>query len=119
VWPKWLRVQDIPSSRQREASMLCRTGDLQQGESQAIILSRITNADWLLTDDLAARVFAKSLGIQVHGSLGVVLWNTAHELISGKQAVKAVHALTKTSMWLSSRIIAEALAAIDDIAGNT
>lgn len=115
TWPKWLRVQDIPLNRQREASMLCRSGDLQLGEAQAIILSRILDADWLLTDDLAARVFAKSLGIEVHGSLGIVLWNVAHDRISAKQGGKALRALAETSLWLSPGIIAEALAAIEEL----
>lgn len=42
------------------------------GESAAIVLARDSGAI-LLTEDLAAREAAADLGIEVHGSIGVVL----------------------------------------------
>ena len=47
------------------------------GEAQAIALARQFGPDWLLTDDASARLLAQSLGLEVHGSLGLVLWSAA------------------------------------------
>jgi predicted nucleic acid-binding protein len=47
---------------------------LGPGEIEAILLARAVNADWLLTDDAGARLVAAFLGLEVHGSLGVILW---------------------------------------------
>lgn len=43
------------------------------GESEAIMLYKEKNADFLLCDDKKARKFAQSFNIQVIGSLGVLL----------------------------------------------
>ncbi len=34
-------------------------------------------AEWLLTDDAAARQLGESLGLEVHGSIGLLLWAVA------------------------------------------
>jgi len=43
------------------------------GESEAIMLYKEKNADFLLCDDKKARKFAQSFNIQVIGSLGILL----------------------------------------------
>jgi predicted nucleic acid-binding protein len=44
-------------------------------------------SDWLLTDDAKARQLAESLGLEVHGSIGLLLWAVASGHIeSRKQA---------------------------------
>jgi len=40
-----------------------------------------------LTDDAAARLFAATLGMEVHGSLGVVLWNVARRHLDQEQGL--------------------------------
>ncbi len=47
--------------------------ELGAGEAEAIALARSLHADWLLTDDAEARVVAQLAGLEVHGSLGVLL----------------------------------------------
>ena len=46
---------------------------LGQGESEAIILYREKEADFLLCDDKKAKKFAQSFGLKVIGSLGILL----------------------------------------------
>ena len=46
---------------------------LGKGESEAIILYKEQNADFLLCDDKKAKKFAQSFGINVIGSLGILL----------------------------------------------
>jgi hypothetical protein len=46
---------------------------LGRGESEAIMLYKEQNADYLLCDDKKAKKFAENFGIQVIGSLGILL----------------------------------------------
>ena len=68
---------------------------------------------WLLTDDTAARVFATTLGLEVHGSLGIVLWAAARGHLSREESAVALDRLAHSSLWLSTRVLAEARAALD------
>ncbi|HKV13358.1 MAG TPA: DUF3368 domain-containing protein [Thermoanaerobaculia bacterium] len=72
-------------------------------------------ADWLLTDDAAARMVAQQQGFEVHGSLGVVLWAAVEGHLDRESAEEALEALSRSSLWLSSRILAEARAALRQI----
>ena len=65
-----------------------------------------------MTDDSAARLFATLLGLEVHGSLGIVLWNTAHSHLSRTEAEQALYNLEKSSLWLSAKIFDEAREAL-------
>lgn len=114
-WPTWFRLEEIPRKQQKEVSILCRLGDIQRGEAHAIILSQSIDTSWLLTDDLTARIFAKSLGIEVHGSLGVILSNCALGHIETKLAEKLLHKLSETSLWLSNKILKEAVNALREL----
>ena len=91
------------------------SGDLHSGESEAIVLARRIKADWFLTDDSATRLFVGLLGIEVHGSLGVILWNAARRNISREETEKALDALEESYLWLSHLIYQEARQALGEI----
>ena len=55
---------------------------LGSGESEAIILYKEKSADFLLCDDKKAKKFAMSFGVNVIGSLGVLLKAKEKHLIS-------------------------------------
>ena len=78
-------------------------------------LAEEINADWLLTDDAAARLLAAGAGIEVHGSLGVVLWNAARGLTTQIDARARLHALSQSSLWVSDAILREAEGALREI----
>ncbi|HHW39541.1 MAG TPA: DUF3368 domain-containing protein, partial [Syntrophomonadaceae bacterium] len=82
---------------------------------EAIALARQIRADWLVTDDAAARLFAQTLGIEVHGSLGIVLWAVATGRLNRPQAEAVLERLSRSSLWLSPRVLAEAKAALGKI----
>lgn len=73
------------------------------------------NAQWLLTDDSAARLFAQSLGIEVHGSLGVVLWAAAVGHLDLANAEATLDRLAQSSLWISARVLAEAKTALNQL----
>ena len=108
----WVHVQSLPPSHLKEATAWCQAGLLDAGEAEAIALARQINADWFLTDDAAARLFAQSLGMEVHGSLGVVLWAAAVGELTRADAEATLERLVKSSLWISAKVLAEARAAL-------
>jgi predicted nucleic acid-binding protein len=118
-WPEWLHVVNLSLKEQTEAGAWQTAGGLHAGEAEAIVLSKQKNADWFLTDDAATRLFVSMLGIEVHGSLGVVLWNAAKRHINRKETEEALDRLHKSSLWLSENIYREARQALDSIFKNS
>lgn len=106
-WPEWLQIVQLSSSELKKAEMWAKTGDLHVGEADAFVLARMQKADWLLTDDSAARLFASLLGLEVHRSLGVVLWNAANGNLPRREAEQALSKLERSSLWLSTKIFEE------------
>jgi predicted nucleic acid-binding protein len=111
--PPWLRTLDLTSAFRQEALAWVQVSALQLGESEAIALARQERVDWLLTDDAAARLIAVSLGIEVHGSLGVVLWSMAVGRTNAHNARRLLDALFASSLWTSERVRREALLALE------
>lgn len=110
--PSWMRVRTLPVTVLKEAAAWCQAGLLDVGESEAIALARRLRADWFLTDDAAARLFAQSLGIEVHGSLGVVLWAAAVSELDQGEAFATLDRLAGSSLWISATVLEEARAAL-------
>jgi len=88
---------------------------LDLGEAEAIALAHQIQADWLLTDDAAARLFAQALGLEVHGSVGVVLWAAVQGYLRRQQAEDVLDRLAQSSLWISPRVLAEAKAALQQL----
>lgn len=66
---EWLHVQSV----QHEAGVQYLLATLDQGEAEAIVLAQELRADWLLLDELKARVTARRLGINVIGVAGTLV----------------------------------------------
>jgi len=113
--PPWLRVTSLDPAPEVEAQAWRQAGLLHYGEAQAIALARQLRADWLLTDDAAARLAARSLGLEVHGSLGIVLWAAGTRYLTRADAECALERLAKSSLWVSRSILLEAKAALDKL----
>jgi predicted nucleic acid-binding protein len=111
--PKWTNVQSLSLTAQRHALEWRRAGLLHGGEAEALSLARESKADWFLTDDAAARLMAESLNIEVHGSIGVVLWAAASRLVKKPAAEKFLTGLEKSSLWMSLKVRIEARAALE------
>jgi predicted nucleic acid-binding protein len=117
TFPPALRFAPLLDIHLAEANDWCRAGLLHRGEAQAIALARQNGADILLTDDASARLFATTLGLQARGSLGVVLWLAGQRRISRVNASRYLDRLAGTSLWVSSRVLAEARLALERLGG--
>lgn len=113
--PVWIHVLSLAASYERDAIAWQQAGLLDPGEAEAIALARQINAHWLLTDDAAARLFAQALGLEVHGSLGVVLWAAAVGHLNRADAEATLDRLAQSSLWISAKVLAEAKTALNQL----
>ncbi len=111
----WIIVNELIPSYHQEAIRWQQAGLLDVGEAEAVALARQLDAQWLLTDDAAARLFAQTLSLEVHGSLGVVLWAAAVGYLSRTDAEATLDQLAQSSLWISARVLTEAKAALDQL----
>jgi predicted nucleic acid-binding protein len=110
--PPWIEVAPLTPRYAELSKAWFSAGLLDAGEAEAVSLARQVKASWLLSDDAAAALFAKSLGLEVHGSLGVVLWCVAQGFLSGRDGRAVLFRLKESSLWLSERVMKEALEAL-------
>ena len=114
--PAAVRVQTLTATASGDAAAWCDAGVLHRGEAQTIALARQISANFLLTDDAAARLLAETCGLRARGSLGVVLWLAGQRRISIAAAGVHLDNLARSSLWVSARVLAEARAALEGIA---
>lgn len=110
-------LRTLPLSAQAEAAAddWCKAGLVHRGEAHAIALAQELKADYLLTDDAAARLLATTVGLTARGSLGVILWLASQRRLSPAAAVRHLEQLAGTSLWISPRVLTEAHAALKQI----
>ena len=113
--PEWVQVQSLKPQFSEASAAWLLAGLLDPGEAQALALATQEQADWLLTDDAAARMIAGHQCFEVHGSLGVVLWAAATGHLGQPEAEEALEALSRSSLWLSPRVLTEARAALRQV----
>ena len=65
----WIQVTDV----QNNLAVSLLRSDLDLGESEAIVLTKELNADYILVDDPVARQKARRLGLQKVGTLGILI----------------------------------------------
>ena len=113
--PDWLKITPLSPMRKEQSLLWQRAGLIHSGEAETIALAMQLAADWLLTDDAAARLFAKSFQLEARGSLGVILWAAATRKLSRTDAEAFLNNLVCSSLWLSPRVIAESQIALTKI----
>ncbi|HEY4573778.1 MAG TPA: hypothetical protein VIJ61_09150 [Thermoanaerobaculia bacterium] len=113
--PDWIAPGILEPKFLENAANWLRAGLLDPGEAEALALAAQLKAGWLLTDDTAARLIAQQQGLEVHGSLGVILWAAATGRFHRLEAEKALDSLFGSSLWLSAGVREEARAALRQI----
>ncbi|MEA2561030.1 MAG: hypothetical protein QOH06_2534 [Acidobacteriota bacterium] len=62
--PEWIETVLLQPLYQGQASDWMKAGLLDPGEAEALALANQLHAEWLLTDDTAARLVASRLGLE-------------------------------------------------------
>jgi len=111
--PQWIEVLELKKSARQQAKSWIQANRIDMGEAEAISLARQINADWLLTDDARARQLAEAQGLEVHGSVGLLLWSIATGHVNNRdEGLRLLDNLAHTSLWISRRVLQEARRAI-------
>jgi len=84
---------------------------LDRGESEALSTAQdLDEAVVFLTDDLDAREKAKELGIEVHGSVGVIVLGFRQGELDFDQASSRILALSEeTDMFITEAVVSEGI----------
>jgi len=90
-------------------------GNLHQGELEAMQLAIETQADYVLLDDLSARRRAARMGLQVMGTVGILLLAHQKFLISSQTARVYLDTLIQQhNLYLSPTVRAEFITALQE-----
>jgi predicted nucleic acid-binding protein len=114
--PSWAQISRMDKPTSSRISEWLDKEKVDAGEAEAIGLALQVKCDWLLTDDAHARQFAESLGLEVHGSVGLLLWAVAVGHVESRdEAHRLLDGLAYSSLWISERVIREAAQAIEEL----
>ncbi len=103
--PEWTVWSD-PSPASRElGSAWVSAGILDPGEAEALAYAREIDAECFITDDAAARTLGESFGLQVRGTLGILLYTAAIGRLDRAQAESKLFDLEEHStLWMSGKV---------------
>ena len=93
---------------------LAETMDLHRGETLALMLAEQKACEIFLCDDAAARLAGESLGLRVHGTLGIIV----RSIRTGKKSRSEVLSILKripldSSLHIASDLLREVIDAVD------
>nr|WP_305908048.1 hypothetical protein [Methylomarinum sp. Ch1-1]MDP4520852.1 hypothetical protein [Methylomarinum sp. Ch1-1] len=89
---------------------------MHQGELEAIVLTQELAADFVVLDDLLARRKAQSLGINVIGTIGMLLLMEKRGSLNAEQTWEKIRQLTELhNMYLSPQLLQHLKAQLLDI----
>jgi predicted nucleic acid-binding protein len=99
----WIRVVDIKNIDLKKALNTV----LDEGESEAIVLALQESADLILLDDYEARELARTYGLRITGTIGILI-KARHEgdISSIGEMLKK---LRRTGFWLSDDLYTKIL----------
>ena len=117
--PAWLSLAQPSAAAMLQASQWVNAQVVHAGEAEALAHAREIQADMFLTDDTAARAMGESLGIQVHGSLGVMLFAAASGHLDKAACLQTLDDLeTQSTLWMSGKVKLAARQAVSQIFGS-
>ena len=112
---QFIDVRELPDETQGRADEIRTSSGLEHGECTAIALAEAEEAR-CLTDDHAARKTAESLGIEVNGTIYVLLEALDRERLSFEKYVEKLDELTDNGFRMSASLYRTAVQAGEDLA---
>ena len=111
---KKIRIVKLSKNFKDISKIISEKYSLGLGESQVIALAKKENTGIIFTDDLDARTVAKSLGFEVHGTIGLVLRTYREKIVSKNRAISVINDLNeKSTLFLTGELTRYILNEID------
>ena len=104
-----LERRSVAKKKDPEIEALATVFLLQRGEADALRIMRECRSGLLLTDDTAARLAARGLGMQVHGTLGIVVRAIRRRQRTPAQVVGLLRAILDRSTLFVKRALLEGI----------
>ena len=102
-------IRVISVDDRKSVSLLQRAAGLDLGESEAIIYAENNNADLLLVDEASGRRVAKSMGIEIMGSIGVLVSAFRKGFLSEDEVNDTFQRIRNANRHISEKLIKDAL----------
>ena len=110
----WIRIREIdPYDEELAQSLIENAAELHSGEVNAILLARRKDA-LLLIDESSGRALAETWGIEVKGSLYVILEALSEGLLNREEARDAVTSMIVKGFRIDPSLVARLLDIIDN-----
>jgi predicted nucleic acid-binding protein len=103
--PEWAVWSDPAPATGELGRGWVSAGILDPGEAEGLAYAREINADCFVTDDAAARTLGESFGLQVRGTLGILLYAAAVGRLGRAEAETKLSDLEERStLWMSGKV---------------
>ena len=102
-------IKKVTVRDSKSVDLLRRSTGLDVGESEAIILSDSLNADVLLMDETRGRKVAKQMGIQIMGTIGVLMLAYEEDRLSKEEILACVDVLKHNGRHISNKLYEQLL----------
>lgn len=107
-------IKKINVTDTNAVNLLRRSTGLDAGESEAIILSDSISASLLLMDEAKGREVAAQMGIQLMGTIGILLVANNGNLLSKDQVLECIETLKITGRHISDKLYKKLIKKLSD-----
>lgn len=97
---EWIKIKEVKDVLACEALK----HELGRGEAEAIILAKELNADVLIIDDKIPRNIAKSMGLEIAGTLALINEALGRKIMEGS-FLKIIEEMRRKHVWISDELI--------------